>query len=356
MRPDTPDDVANLCNVAELDKARYKVFTRTRHEQIAVETDSEPAASERDLVKLIEEPQAGRALMPRHAPEPPSHSWTMLHAVAEANSVTYAEDSQVVSEEIHVPTLSVFSTAGGVGKTFIVAALARAQSRSGQRVLVVHGEEQYTLTPHFGGQAGKPGRLRTFFPPTRKEGQINVLAHDFDGFSQGGEIDGWLQREVASVEDEVDRVLVEVSRLSSEDRHFLGLSHATLAVLVPDIGSLLSVPKLKNLLEQQYQSGFRKVNPYFVLNKFDANSAFHNEIRKHLRQQLGPRLLPFTVRRSDLVAEAIAAGMTVLDYAPRAAIVDDLLRLSAWVNELGSIREVPISKSATRPNSAIASV
>jgi hypothetical protein len=162
----SPDDVANLCNVAELDKAHYKVFTRIRRQQIAVQADSGPAASERDLVQLIEEPQAERAIMPRHAPEPPSHSWTMLHAVAEANPATYAEDSQVVSEEIHVPTLSVFSTAGGVGKTFIVAAPGRAQSRSGQRVLVVHGEEQYTLTPHFGGQAGKPGRLRTFLPPS----------------------------------------------------------------------------------------------------------------------------------------------------------------------------------------------
>jgi cellulose synthase operon protein YhjQ len=355
VRPEPPDDVANLCSVAELDKMHYKVFDRARLQHISApaEADPKPAAAERDLAKFVAEKQMERETTPKYAPEMPSHRWSMLYSTADANPDASVDDYSAVTEEIHVPTLAVFSMVGGVGKTSIVAALARALSRSGQRVLIVHGAEQHTLTLHFGGQPGKPGRLRTFFPPTRNEGQINVLAHDFDEAVHDVEIEGWLQREIASVQGEVDRVLVEVSRLSSEDVHFLGLSSATLVIVVPDLGSLLNVARLKKLLEQQNHSSFRKVNPYFVLNKFDANSAFHNEIRNHLRQQLSSRLLPFTIRRSDLVAEAVASGMTVLDYAPKAAIVDDLLRLSAWVGELGNVSELSAVKNVAKSKPAI---
>ncbi len=355
MRPEPPDDVAQLCNLAELDKTHYRVFPNHQRQLSPAEANPKPATPERDLAgtrdldSMVEQQAEGEATR-KPAPEMPSHRWTVLHSAAVSNPEE-PDDYRAAAEEIHVPTLSVFSTAGGVGKTSIVAALSRALSRAGQRMLVVHGAEEFTLTLHFGGQAGKPGRLRTFFPPTRKEGQINVLAHDFDVAPQGVEIDGWLQREVASIQGEVDRVLVEVRSLSGEDRHFLGLSHATLAVLVPDVRCLLSIAKLKKQLEQQNESGFRKVSPYFLLNKFDSNSAFHNEIRDQLRKQLGSKLLPFTIRRSDLVSEALASGMTVLDYAPKASIVDDLLRLSTWAGELGAVR--PAVKNVNKANAAI---
>ncbi len=358
MPTDTPDDVANLCNVAELDTTHYKIFSPVRRRQnfAPAEVETNPLASDfnssRRLIVEVEPETAGE-VPSKFAPEMSSR-WTVLRSANEVNLNNGVDDYRVVAEEIHVPTLSVFSTAGGAGKTSIVAALARALSRSGQRMLMVHGMEEYTLPLHFGGQAGKPGRLRTFFPPSRREGQISVLSHDFDVAPHGVEIDGWLQREVASVQGEADRVLVEIGRLNGEERHFLGLSHATLAILVPDVRCLLSVAKLKKALDQQNESEFRKVNPYFVLNKFDSNSAFHNEIRDQLRKQLGAKLLPFTIRRSDLVSEALASGMTVLDYAPKSAIVDDLMRLAAWAGEIGNVREIPVAKSVTKTNSGIA--
>ncbi len=73
-----------------------------------------------------------------------------------------------------------------------------------------------------------------------------------------------------------------------------------------------------------------------------------------MRKQLGAKLLPFTIRRSDLVSEALASGMTVLDYAPKSAIVDDLMRLAAWAGEIGNVREIPVAKSVTKTNSGIA--
>jgi Mrp family chromosome partitioning ATPase len=57
---------------------------------------------------------------------------------------------------------------------------------------------------------------------------------------------------------------------------------------------------------------------------------------QNLRQQLGTRLLPFCIRRSDVVAEALAAGMTVLDYAPKSVPAEDFLRLATWARQVSS--------------------
>ena len=56
-----------------------------------------------------------------------------------------------------------------------------------------------------------------------------------------------------------------------------------------------------------------------MLNQFDASLPLHLDVREVLRRQLGDRLLPFVVRRAPAVSEALAEGMTVVDYAPDGA-------------------------------------
>ena len=56
--------------------------------------------------------------------------------------------------------------------------------------------------------------------------------------------------------------------------------------------------------------------PYYVLNQFDPSLPLHLDVREVLREQLGDRLLPFALRRAPAVSEALAEGMTVMDYAP----------------------------------------
>ena len=50
-----------------------------------------------------------------------------------------------------------------------------------------------------------------------------------------------------------------------------------------------------------------------------------------MRQQLGDRLLPFAIRRSPGVSEALAEGMTVMDYAPESPVAADYLNLVSWL-------------------------
>ena len=57
------------------------------------------------------------------------------------------------------------------------------------------------------------------------------------------------------------------------------------------------------------------------------------DVKASLERQLGDRLLPITLRRSDAVAEALADGMTVIDYCPENGIAQDFVRLADWLLE-----------------------
>jgi len=71
--------------------------------------------------------------------------------------------------------------------------------------------------------------------------------------------------------------------------------------------------------------------PYYVLNQFDASLPLHLDVREVLREQLGERLLPFALRRAPAVSEALAEGMTVMDYAPNSTVAEDFGNLAGWV-------------------------
>jgi cellulose biosynthesis protein BcsQ len=68
-----------------------------------------------------------------------------------------------------------------------------------------------------------------------------------------------------------------------------------------------------------------------VLNQFDPSLPLHLDIREVLREQLGDRLLPFAIRRAPAVSEALAEGMTVMDYAPNSTVAEDFGSLAGWV-------------------------
>ena len=68
-----------------------------------------------------------------------------------------------------------------------------------------------------------------------------------------------------------------------------------------------------------------------MLNQFDPSLPLHLDIREVLREQLGDRLLPFVLRRAPAVSEALAEGMTVMDYAPNSTVAEDFGSLAGWV-------------------------
>ena len=80
-------------------------------------------------------------------------------------SAPAAELSSVPKRERHVPVIAVFSFAGGVGKTSLIATLGRALASHGERVLLVDTTPFGLLPFYFGARDLKAGVVRTFTPP-----------------------------------------------------------------------------------------------------------------------------------------------------------------------------------------------
>jgi cellulose biosynthesis protein BcsQ len=78
----------------------------------------------------------------------------------------------------------------------------------------------------------------------------------------------------------------------------------------------------------------RSLLPYYVLNQFDVSLPLHLDVREVLRRQLGDRLLRFVIRRSPAVSEALAEGMTVVDYEPDAPVSQDYMDVAAWLRSV----------------------
>jgi cellulose biosynthesis protein BcsQ len=62
----------------------------------------------------------------------------------------------------------------------------------------------------------------------------------------------------------------------------------------------------------------------------------HLDVREVLREQLGERLLSVALRRTPAMSEALAEGMTVMDYAPGSPLAEDFTTLAGWVKSLSS--------------------
>ena len=61
-----------------------------------------------------------------------------------------------------------------------------------------------------------------------------------------------------------------------------------------------------------------------LLNKFDSSQALHNEIHGWFQENFAQVL---TIGRSDLLNEALAEGLTVVDWMPQSAVAADFTRL-----------------------------
>lgn len=249
------------------------------------------------------------------------------------------EAQPVRQKEARVPVLALFSLAGGVGKTSMVATLGRALASLGEKTLLTDTTSFGLLPYYFGARELKPGAMRTFSPPSGStDAPVNMINLDVEqqpadnpAPGSGGPQD-WLVEEITRNARGNNRVVVDLATASGAlTRRILRMGPVVLVPVSPDLNSVISLSAAEQFFQNQADSERRAVKVYFVLNQFDASQPLHLDVREVLRQQLGERLLPFVIRRSPAVSEALAEGMTVMDYAPNSPVAEDYMNLATWV-------------------------
>ncbi len=242
---------------------------------------------------------------------------------------------QSIVATIHVPLVFVSSLNGGVGVTTISATLGRCLAGWGERIVVAETQASLVMPFFFSARANNEEEILHFdVPGSHQSIQVIRGVQNNKGPSNsqnaGAEV-ALLERlrESASVSD---RVFLDASRHSIESvLATLGLVQTMVVPIVPDFCSALCVLDLEDRLRAEKSNGTDAILPHYLLNKFDSALALHRDLQILLKSRLGDRLLPLVIRRSDAVSEALAKGMTVVDYSPESGIAQDFLQLAEWV-------------------------
>ena len=262
--------------------------------------------------------------------------WFALKGVFEGAGAP--AESSPAPATARVPVLAVFSLAGGVGKTSLVATLGRALSARGERVLLVDTAAYGLLPFFFGARDQRPGLLRTFSPP-ESSADAPVQMVTIDPETMGPETAGQesLTQEITRYSHGASRVIVDLATASgATTRRVMRMSPMVLVPVIQDMNSVVSVSLIDAFFQRDGGGAGNRVLPYYVLNQFDPSLPLHLDVREVLREQLGDRLLPFALRRTPAVSEALAEGMTVMDYAPNSNVAEDFGSLAGWVKSVSA--------------------
>jgi cellulose synthase operon protein YhjQ len=262
--------------------------------------------------------------------------WFALRGVVEGS----VPPTQVAPAPVaaRAPVMAIFSLAGGVGKTSLVATLGRALSARGERVLLVDTAAYGLLPFFFGAGDQRPGMLRTFSPPSSSgDAPIQMITLDPEMFGPETAPQEALTAEISKHARGVGRVIIDLATASgATTRRIMRLAPQILVPLIPDMNSVVSVSSIDAFFDHNGNAAAIHSLPNYVLNQFDSSLPLHLDVREVLREQLGDRLLPFVLRRAPAVSEALAEGMTIIDYAPNSGVVEDFASLASWVKSLSA--------------------
>ncbi len=214
----------------------------------------------------------------QHSRERVAARWFALKGVFEhgANEAT-SEPQSMRQKEMRTPVLAVFSLAGGVGKTSLVATLGRALSSLGEKVLLTDTTSQGLLPFYFGASTSSPGVVRTFSPPTGStDAPIYLVSYDVsqNAVDQGAQ--EWLADELSHNGRGMQRVLLDLSGSSGwVARRLARMSPTVLVPVAPDMNSVISLQSVEKFFAGVTDAVGRSLQPFYLLNQFDATLPLH---------------------------------------------------------------------------------
>jgi cellulose synthase operon protein YhjQ len=283
-------------------------------------------------------PQSSVAETLQRSRERVAARWFALKGVFEQPGQEQPEVAPVRQKEIRTPILAVFSLAGGVGKTSLVATIGRSLSSLGEKVLLTDTTSHGLLPFYFGASELRQGTVRTFSPPSGStDAPIYLVSYDIDQRVGDEASQELLVEEIINNSRGTHRILLDLTPSSGWIvRHMARMNPTILVPVAPDMNSIISLQSVEKFFHGCVDADGRPIQPYYVLNQFDASLPLHLDVREVLRRQLGDRLLPFVIRRAPAVSEALAEGMTVVDYAPESPVSEDYLNVATWLRTIAA--------------------
>jgi cellulose biosynthesis protein BcsQ len=269
-----------------------------------------------------------------HSRERQASKWYALKRVFDPIDEAAPESAR--GKELPVPMVTVFSMAGGTGKTSLVATLGRALSASGERVLLTDATSHGLLPYYFGASELRHGVVRTFCPPLGSaDAPIYLVSYDVPPQPGDPAAQDWLIDELVRNCRGLQRVVLDLGPSAAWLAQRLAqLNSVVIVPVAPDMNSVISLGTVEKFFSGLTDGQGRRVQPYFLLDQFDSSQRLHLDVREVMRRQLGDQLLPFVIRRSQAVSEALAEGMTVMDYAADTPVAADYMNLASWLRSL----------------------
>jgi cellulose synthase operon protein YhjQ len=273
----------------------------------------------------------------QHSRERVAARWFALKGVFEQPGQETVEPAPVRQKEIRTPVLAVFSLAGGVGKTSLVATIGRSLSSLGEKVLLTDTTSHGLLPFYFGASELRQGTVRTFSPPSGStDAPIYLVSYEVDQKAEQSAQEA-LVEEIVNNSRGTHRILLDLTVGSSWIvRHMARMSPTILVPVAPDMNSVISLQSIENFFHGMVDADGRPLQPYYLINQFDVSLPLHLDVREVLRRQLGDRLLPFVIHRAPEVSEALAEGMTVVDYAPDSPVSGDYMNVATWLRTIAA--------------------
>jgi len=264
--------------------------------------------------------------------------WFALKGVFEQPGQESADPKPVRQKETRTPVLAVFSLAGGVGKTSLVATLGRSLSSLGEKVLLTDTTSHGLLPFYFGASELRQGTVRTFSPPSGStDAPIYLVSYDIDDKCAEEAEQEALVDEITNASRGTHRVLLDLTVNSGWVARRMARHKPTVLIPVaPDMNSVISLQGVEKFFNGITDSDSKPLQIFYLLNQFDASLPLHLDVREVLRRQLGDRLLPTVIRRAPAVSEALAEGMTIIDYFPEAPVAEDYLSIAIWLRTLAA--------------------
>lgn len=223
-------------------------------------------------------------------------------------------------------TIGLFSLAGGVGKTTLATTLGRVLSGWGRRTVLANYASSFGFQHLLGPRSQNMGDFTFLYPPPG----LAVLPLTVIEADPTHQERAWELLEHTRQHAEITLVDFSTS-LPSPARKVLEAADDLLIPILPDVHSAATLLPLEAMFRTTLAPTPRI---HYLLNRYDATRALHQEMRERLQATLGPRLLPFSLADEPRIQDAMRSGITLPDYAPDAPAVAELHALAKWVEQL----------------------